>query len=131
MGVKAIIIPLLIISQDIQKIYLLRNKDEIGEKFLIYNNEVENQHNKKIKKLRTNRGGEYDSSILNANCENYGIIHGVTPPYSLEFNGIIKRRNRTLKNMVNATFVCFRALLNLWEGAILLACNIQNMKDSP
>ena len=31
------------------KIYLLRNKDEAGEKFLIYKSEVENQLNKKIK----------------------------------------------------------------------------------
>lgn len=79
---------------------------------------------RKTKKLRTNRGGEFDSSILNANCENHGIIHGVTPPYSPEFNGIIKRRNRTWKNMVNATFVCFRVLLKHLPR--LLACNIQN-----
>ena len=32
------------------KVYLLRNKDEAGEKFLIYKNKVENQLNKKIKR---------------------------------------------------------------------------------
>lgn len=56
------------------KIYLLRNKDEAGEKFLIYKNEAENQLNKKIKILRMDKGGEYDSSMLNAYCENHGII---------------------------------------------------------
>ena len=48
------------------KVYLLRNKDEVGEKFSIYKNEVENQLGKKIKKLRTNRGREYESNMFNA-----------------------------------------------------------------
>ena len=84
-----------------------------GEKFLIYKSEVENQLNKKIKKLRTDRGGEYDSSMLNTYCENHDIIHEVTPPYSLESNGVIERKNKTLKEMVNAMLISSRALLNL------------------
>ena len=48
------------------KVYLLRNKDEVGENFSIYKNEVENQLGKKIKKLRTNRGREYESNMFNA-----------------------------------------------------------------
>ena len=63
------------------KVYLLRNKDEVGEKFSIYKNEVENQLGKK-KKLRTDKGGEYESNMFNAFCENHGIIHEITPPYS-------------------------------------------------
>ena len=34
------------------KIYLLRNKDEAGEKFLIYKSEVENQLNKKNQQIK-------------------------------------------------------------------------------
>lgn len=65
-----------------RKIYLLRNKNEAGETFLIYKSKVENQFNKKIKRLKINKGGEYDSNMLNAYCKNHSVIHEVTLPYS-------------------------------------------------
>lgn len=62
----------------------------------------------------TDRGGKYDLSTLNAYCENHGIIYGVTHLYSLEYNGIVERKNRTLKNMTNAMLISYGAALNLW-----------------
>lgn len=41
-------------------ISMLRNKDEICRKLLIYKSEIENQLNKKMKKLRTNRRVDYN-----------------------------------------------------------------------
>jgi hypothetical protein len=40
-------------------IYLMKHKSEIFEKFKEFQSEVENHRNKKIKFLRSNRGGEY------------------------------------------------------------------------
>ena len=40
-------------------VYLMKSKDEAIEKFALYKNEVENQLNKRIKELRSDRGGEY------------------------------------------------------------------------
>ena len=69
---------------------------------------------------------EYDSSMLNAYCENHDIIHEVTPPYSPESNRVVERKNRTLKNMVNAMIISFGAPLNLWVEAILSAGHVKN-----
>ena len=44
--------------------YLLKNKDETIKKFVLYKNEVENQLNKKINVLRSDRGGEYELSFI-------------------------------------------------------------------
>ena len=44
-------------------VYLLRSMDEAIEAFMQYKNEVENQLNKKIKVLRSERGREYESSF--------------------------------------------------------------------
>ncbi|KAJ9565792.1 LOW QUALITY PROTEIN: hypothetical protein OSB04_001758 [Centaurea solstitialis] len=77
-------------------IYLLKSKDEAIEKFVLYKNEVENQHNKRIKVLRNDRGGEYVSPFAEF-CGNNGIRHEFTAPYSPQQNGIAKRKNRTLK----------------------------------
>ena len=45
-------------------VYLLKSKDEAIEKFVLYKNEVENQLNMKIEVLRSDRGGEYESSFV-------------------------------------------------------------------
>ena len=42
-------------------VYLLRSKDEALEKFMHYKNLVENQLDRKIKAIRSDRGGEYDA----------------------------------------------------------------------
>jgi hypothetical protein len=40
-------------------IYLIKERSEALDKFKIFKSEVENQHNIKIKLVRSNRGGEY------------------------------------------------------------------------
>jgi len=67
--------------------------------------------NRKIKRIRSDRGGDYLS--LNAFCEKEGIIHEVTPPYSLESNGVAERKNRTLKEMMNSKLISSNAPNNL------------------
>ena len=46
-----------------------------------YKNEVENQINKKIKVLRSDRGGEYESPFGEF-CLQHGIVHQTMAPYS-------------------------------------------------
>ena len=41
------------------RVYLLRNKDEAFDMFLSYKVEVENQLDRKIKRIRSDRGDEY------------------------------------------------------------------------
>ena len=43
------------------RVYLLRNKDEAFDMFLSYKGKVENQIDKKIKRIRSNIGDEYIS----------------------------------------------------------------------
>ena len=83
-------------------VYLLRTKDEALHHFQIYKAEVENQLNRKIKRLRSDRGGEYFSNEFARYCESAGIIHERTPPYSPQSNGVAERKNRTLEDLVNA-----------------------------
>ena len=68
-------------------VYLLKSKDEAIEKFVLYQNEVENQLNKKIKVLKSDRGGEYESPFVEV-CAQHGIIHETTTPYLPQSNGV-------------------------------------------
>ena len=54
-------------------VYLLRNKDEALEMFKHFKNEVENQLDRKIKVIRSYRGGEYEAPFGRGG---YGDIHG-------------------------------------------------------
>ena len=96
------------------RVYLLRNKDEARDIFIQYKNKVENRLSKKIKSLRTDREGEYESNPFNSFVEDHGIIHETPPPYSLESNGVAEKKNRTLKEIMIAMLVSSGAPLNLW-----------------
>ena len=98
-------------------VYLLQTKDEALDYFKIYKTEVENQLERKIKRLRSNHGGEYFPKIFDKFCEEHSIIHERTPPYSPESNGIAERKNRTLTDLVNAMLVT-GGLSKAWWGRL-------------
>ena len=101
--------------------YLLKSKDEAIEKFVLYKNKIENQLNKKIKVLRSDRGDEYESPFVDV-CAKHEIIHETIAPYSPKSNGVAKRKNRTLKEMMHAMLVSFGLPQNMW-GEIILSAN--------
>ena len=106
-------------------VYLLRSKDETLEMCKHFKNEVENQLDRKIKVIRSDRGGEYEAPFGDF-CSQHGIIHQTTTPYSPQQNGVAKRKNKTLKEMMNALLLSSRLPQNLWGEAILSANYILN-----
>ena len=78
-------------------IYLLKTKDEGFHYFKIFKAEVENQIERKVKRLRDDHGGEYISNEFSQFCAEHGIIHEVTPPYSPQPNGMDGRKYRHLQ----------------------------------
>ena len=89
--------------------------------FITYKAEVENQLNKNIKILKSDRGREYESNDFSELCAKFGIIYQTTAPYTPQQNGIAERKNKTLKEMVNSMLVSCGAPQNLWGEALLIA----------
>jgi transposase InsO family protein len=69
---------------------------EALDSFKIYKAEVENQLERKIKRLWSDRGGEYFSNEFNLLCSECGIIYERMPPNSPQSNGIAERKKTTL-----------------------------------
>jgi transposase InsO family protein len=98
-------------------VYLLKTKDEALNCFKTYKAEVENQVEKKIKRFRSDCGGEYFSNEFDLFCAEHGIIHERMPPYSPQSNGVAKRKNRTLTDLVNSILET-AGLSKAWWGRL-------------
>ena len=61
---------------------------------MLYKAEVENIHEKKIKAFRSDRGGEYLSNEFIKFCDDSGIAHQLSAPYTPQQNGLAERKNR-------------------------------------
>ena len=83
-------------------IYLMKHKSETFEKFKEFQSEVENQLNRKIKHLRSDRGGEYLSFEFGTHLKACGIVPQLTPAGTPQRNGVSERRNRTLLDSVRS-----------------------------
>ena len=81
-------------------IYLMKHKSETFEKFKEFQSEVENHRNKKIKFLRSDRGGEYLSYEFGLHLKQCGIVSQLTPRGTPQRTDVSERRNRTLLDMV-------------------------------
>ena len=92
-------------------LYILHSKYEALDAFKDFKNEVEKQCGKQIKIMRFDRGGEYYSrcaengqvpSLFVKFLQEHEIVVQYPMPSSLDQNGVIKRRNQTLMDMVRS-----------------------------
>ena len=83
-------------------VYLMRWKFEAFEKFKEFRAEVENQLGKQIKAIRSDCGGEYLLGDFKDYLTQNGIVSQLTARGTPQQNGVVKRRNRTLLEMVKS-----------------------------
>jgi transposase InsO family protein len=120
-------------------IYPIKEPSEALDKFKVLKAEVENQHNIKIKIVRSDRGGEYYGRHIP-----YGQVpgpftrflqkNGIVAQYSMsgnpQQNGVAERRNCTLMDMVRSMLSYFTLLISLWMEALKTAVHILNRVPS-
>ncbi|KAL4310435.1 hypothetical protein GQ457_01G017510 [Hibiscus cannabinus] len=96
----------------------MSHKSEALEKFKEFKNEVQNQHGKNIKALRSDRGGEYLSQDFDELLKECGIVSQLTPPGTPQWNGVSERRNRTLLDMVRSMMIHTDLPTSFWGYAL-------------
>ena len=92
----------------------MKHKLEAFEKFKEFQNEAHNQLGKKIKFLRSDRGGEYMSHEFDDHLKSCGIVPQLTPLGTPQRNGVLERRNRTLLDMVRSMMSRTDLPLSFW-----------------
>ena len=107
-------------------IYLLKEKNEVTEKYKEFVNEIKTQFGKSIKILRSDNGGEYVSQDLLQILKENGTRHEFTVPDSPQQNGVAERKNRYLSEMANCMLIDGSLPKRFWGEAIVTANYLQN-----
>ena len=105
----------------------------------VFINEVERQLDKKVKVVRSDRGGEYygkfDENGQNLRpfaklLQSRGICAQYTMPGTPHQNGVAERRNRTLMEMVRSMLSNSTVPISLWMNALKTAIYLLNRVPS-
>lgn len=99
-------------------VYLIKNKYEAFGMFQKFKIQVEKESRYKIKMLRTDRGGEFNSNQLQEFCKQSGIRRQLTAPYSPQQNGVAERRNRTILEMTRSLLKAMTVPDQFWGEAV-------------
>jgi Integrase core domain/GAG-pre-integrase domain len=108
-------------------VYFLQTKGEAFKCFKKFKGMVETQSGMKIKKIRSDRGGEYQSNEFKQFCENEGIIHQLTLPYTPQQNMIVKRKNKTIVELARSMLTGKRLPHNFWAEVVATAVYLLNI----
>ncbi|GJW27123.1 retrotransposon protein, putative, ty1-copia subclass [Tanacetum coccineum] len=108
-------------------VYLMKHKHEVFENFKVFQNEVKNQLSKNIKAIRSDKRGEYLSHEFVNHMKSCGIVSQLTPPYTLQHNGMSKRRNQTILDMVRSMMNLTTLPKSFWGYALKTAARILNL----
>jgi transposase InsO family protein len=72
---------------------LLSSKDEAAAALKRFQAEAQMEARRKLRTLRTDRGGEFTSKALAAHFTETGVKRHLTAPYAPQQNGVVERRN--------------------------------------
>ncbi|BBN69138.1 hypothetical protein Prudu_770S000100 [Prunus dulcis] len=107
-------------------VYFMQFKSEVFNIFKKFKAVVELQSGYKLKKLRSDRGGEYTSAEFLQFCEEIGLERQLTVAYSPQQNGVAERKNRTIVEMSKIMMKGKKLPYKFWGEAVNTAVYIQN-----
>jgi hypothetical protein len=87
---------------------------------------VELQSGYKLKKLRSDRAGEYTSNEFQEFCVKQEMERQLTIAYSPQQNGVSERRNRTICEMAKSMLIEKEMPMRFWAEAVSTTVYLQN-----
>ncbi|PKU86422.1 Retrovirus-related Pol polyprotein from transposon TNT 1-94 [Dendrobium catenatum] len=102
-------------------LYLLQTKAEVFTKFQQFCALVNTKFNSKIQTLRTDGGGEYNSSVFRDFLLQQGITHQMSCPHTPEQNGTAERKHRHLIELTRTLLHAASMPNSFWAEAVSTA----------
>lgn len=104
----------------------LKDKSQALERFKNFRAMVENEIDSRIKCLRSDRGGEFNSHEFNKYCEKHGIIRHLSAARTHQQNGVVERKNKTVQEMPRTMLNEAKLPHRYWKEAVHTAVYILN-----
>lgn len=80
----------------------------------------------KLWAFRSDREGEFNSLEFTEYCNEHGVKHFTTTPYTPQQNGVVERRNRTIVEMARCMLKSKGVLGDFWGEAVATAVYLLN-----
>lgn len=107
-------------------LYLQSAKSKTFESYKTYEAWLQTQHDAKVKRLRSDHGGEYLSDEFSHHLKGQGTERKLTTHETPQHNGVTEQLNRTLVERVRAMLHASGLPKNLWGEAIKHAVYMKN-----
>jgi len=107
-------------------VYPILHKNDVFGVFKKWLAMVEKSHDKDLKVLQSDNGGEYISKEMLGYLENRGIRHKPTTPRNPYQNGVAERLNRTLKELIRSMLHHRSLPKKFWAEALNVAVHVRN-----
>jgi hypothetical protein len=104
----------------------LKEKSKALEKFKVFKALTENQIGKRLKEVRSDRGGEFSSGNFKEFCDKNGIKREYTIPRTPQQNRVVERQNRSVQQMARSMMNEKNIPQTYWVEAIHTAVHILN-----
>jgi hypothetical protein len=99
----------------------------IIEKFKEFKALIKNLSERKINMLRSDNGGEYSSKEFVNFCKDVGIKRELTTPYNPQQNGVAKRKNRTIMEVMKTMIHDQDLPMCLWAEETMTTIYLQKL----
>ncbi|MBW0463936.1 hypothetical protein O181_003651 [Austropuccinia psidii MF-1] len=109
----------------------LKNKSDALQEFKIVKNMIESAHGGKIKKIVSDRGGEFINSEFKQISNESSFIHVTSPPYTPQLNGFAERTNREILEKACCLLLGANIPNQYWEEAVNHATLLINLIPTP
>ncbi|GAU33542.1 hypothetical protein TSUD_143350 [Trifolium subterraneum] len=108
-------------------VFFLRQESDVFPAFQSFKLMVEKEVDCQIKKLRSDNGNEYTAGEFKVFCEQVGIQHQFTVPYTPQQNGVSERKNRTVMEMARCLLFEKGIPKTFWAEAVNTSVYLLNL----
>jgi hypothetical protein len=95
---------------------VIKSKADAFQRFKKIKALAEAQSGRRLLAFRSDRGGEFNSTVFRQFCDNGGITHYTTAPYTPQQNRVVERRNQTTVEMAHCLLKSMAVPTTFWSG---------------
>jgi len=104
----------------------IATKDEAYHAFKRFAKVIQNEKNYGIATIKSYHGGEFQNERFDKLCSKYGIKHNFSGPRTPQHDGVVERKDQSLKELGRTLLNETDLPMYLWVDAVSTTCYVLN-----